>query len=454
MIDSKLTDANRAPTPNTQHPSPAEALERLRDLVSARTGIIRNVARVGKGLDEPNPPIVCVATLADFDFRRPSDGPRTGSGKGETEAEATLGAIGEAIERYCAWQPDPGAMFKATVGQLGTKAIHPADCVLYAESQYARPGFPYHRFDEGREIAWVRGRELPSGDEIAVPAHFAYLAVIGEREDFLCPPSSNGFAAGPDLEWATLHGLYELIERDAFMLTWLNRLPTRRVDVADLTGLLGLIRDHYARVGVELHVVDVTVDLAAYVMVAVAIDRSGAGPAAVVGLGCSLDPAVAVRKAVLELCQGRPSETTKFRREPPNDRLRSYEDVHTLHDHSAYFGKQETLPELAFLLEGTPMVRLADLPNHATGTPRGDLERCAADLVAAGCRVAYVDVTTPDIVPYGVRVACTIATGLQPIAFGHDLQRLGGRRLYEAPRRLGRPASTEAELNPCPHPLA
>jgi ribosomal protein S12 methylthiotransferase accessory factor len=45
---------------------------------------------------------------------------------------------------------------------------------------------------------------------------------------------------------------------------------------------------------------------------------------------------------------------------------------------------------------------------------------------------------------------------MQPIHFGHSSARLGGRRLFELPVKLGllsRPR-TEDELNPCPHPLA
>jgi ribosomal protein S12 methylthiotransferase accessory factor len=49
-----------------------------------------------------------------------------------------------------------------------------------------------------------------------------------------------------------------------------------------------------------------------------------------------------------------------------------------------------------------------------------------------------------------------LITGIQPIHFGHGLERLGGRRLYELPWKAGfteRPTS-ETSLNACPHPLA
>ena len=73
-----------------------------------------------------------------------------------------------------------------------------------------------------------------------------------------------------------------------------------------------------------------------------------------------------------------------------------------------------------------------------------------------GSRVLYCEVTTPDLKDFPIRVVRALATHLQPIAFGHDQQRLGGSRLYELPQKLGYTAArrTEADLNPCPHPLA
>jgi ribosomal protein S12 methylthiotransferase accessory factor len=47
-------------------------------------------------------------------------------------------------------------------------------------------------------------------------------------------------------------------------------------------------------------------------------------------------------------------------------------------------------------------------------------------------------------------------TGLQPIHFGWGEERLGGRRLFELPQKLGFAKETlsDMELNPYPHPLA
>jgi ribosomal protein S12 methylthiotransferase accessory factor len=70
--------------------------------------------------------------------------------------------------------------------------------------------------------------------------------------------------------------------------------------------------------------------------------------------------------------------------------------------------------------------------------------------------VLYVDLTTPDVKDYGLHVVRVLATGLQPIHFGFGEERLGGRRLFEVPQRMGYTAEPRdvSDLNPCPHPLA
>ncbi len=130
-------------------------------------------------------------------------------------------------------------------------------------------------------------------------------------------------------------------------------------------------------------------------------------------------------------------------------------DVRELRDHSALFARPEMIEELRFLLETPRSQRIGDLPNLSSGDVDADLTFCVDELIKAGCRVAYADLTTFDVVPFGYRVVRTFATGLQPIHFGYLQERLGGLRLYEVPRALG--YSVEArcvdDLNRCPHPL-
>jgi ribosomal protein S12 methylthiotransferase accessory factor len=206
------------------------------------------------------------------------------AGKGETEKEA-MPKDGEA--RTLLFLPEnPTAVFRATAAELGS-GDSPALDGSYSQRQYATPGFKYAKPDDQSKIGWTRAVELPDRSEAFAPASLVYLYFNTEGpEGYFCPPTSNGLAAGPSLDAAILGGLYELIERDAFLLTWMNRLPAPHVDYAGIGGIADRIRSHYARFGVEALVFDLTTDIGVPVMMAMAVDRSGEGPAVVVGLGC------------------------------------------------------------------------------------------------------------------------------------------------------------------------
>ncbi len=436
--------------------APAAFNDRLVEMVSERVGVIRSLSFPTRGADEPNPPVICQAILSHFDYRRADAVHRVAGGKGRTEAEAMAGAIGEALERYCGSQIDPARLRRAPYSALGGDAIPPAEFVLYSEAQYAARDYPWRRWSPDTTISWVSGRELPDGPAVLVPAALVYMTKPAEAgEDYADVANSNGMAAGTDLETAALSGLYELIERDAFLIHWMNRLPAPELHYRTGCGLAGAIRAHYARFGVELRVFNISTDLPPYVMMAIALDASGNGPSALVGLGCHLDPGIALLKASMEICQVRPGHVRRHR-EQPGGRLSRYSDVRTMEDHSHFAAQPENLKEFDFLLNGGRRAKLADLPSRNSGSAEGDLALCSGALRAAGCRPVLVDLTTEDVAGYGLTVVRTLATGLQPMHFGYGQERLGGRRLFDAPLRLGSAAkpATERELNPCPHPLA
>jgi ribosomal protein S12 methylthiotransferase accessory factor len=430
-------------------------LAALTPLVSAKTGIIRRMQRRLNGADEPPLPIIYESLLSQFDFKTGDDMERGACGKGLTDGAAQLGAIGEAVEHYCAAHVRLRRIRRARIAELAD-AIAPPEFVLYSDKQYTRPDFRYPRWDADSELGWLEAVELPVRSPVWVPASLVFLNFAGQQpQDHLTPPTSSGTAAGADLDHALLSGVLEVIERDAFLVTWLNRLPVPALEFSIIGGACGTIRDHYARYGVETRAYLLATDVPVHAVMAIGLDRRGDGPAAVVGLGCAMSPEGALRRALFEVCQMHPTERHKFSTGDAA-RLDRYADVHTLDEHALYFTRHDHLGELAFLLEGKDAVRIDDLPDYSTGSVAGDLASIVRALHDVGSRTVYIELTTPDLQDFPIRVVRTLVTEFQPIAFGHDQQRLGGRRLYEVPRRLGYGTSlrTEQDLNPCPHPIA
>jgi ribosomal protein S12 methylthiotransferase accessory factor len=431
--------------------------ERLSELISSKVGLIRDVAPQGRGADEPIPPYLYTATLSNFDFRVATKAERIAAGKGITRDEAIASAIGEATERYCAYHWDPARTYLAKWADLKCRGISPESCVLFSERQYATWDWPHPRWNPDQDVAWIDGVDLSDGSPVAMPASLVYLVFPPPRpEDYFAPSTSNGLAAGPSHAGAILSALCEVMERDAMLITWMNRLPAVEIKFDDSPSISGRIYRHYAHFGVNLRAFLMPSDLPAATVMAISLEDDPARPANVVGLGCHPDPNIALLKALFEMCQARPSEGTRFQTKPPQGRLNKYEDVHTLDDHSAFMSQMERREEFSFLWQSEETRHVDELPNRSTGDAAQDVARCATELAAKGHRGAYAQLTTPDLAEYDVHVVRVIVPGLQPVHFGHGQERLGGERLFTLPQQLGfgNNRRSEADLNPCPHPLA
>jgi ribosomal protein S12 methylthiotransferase accessory factor len=431
--------------------------EALADLVDPRFGIVSSCVRAAKDWREPPRPILFQATLANFDFRKVPATERMASGKGATKLDSWRGAVVEALERYCALQRRPDAVLSGPAGGLDAPAIAPEELVLYSDRQYGLPGFRYRRPPADGSISWVLGSRVDSADPVYVPASLVYMNFMGVGgTEFFTHTNTSGLAGGINLESAMLAGLYELVERDAYMVTWLARLPVPQIEFADNSRIATEIRNHYERFGIETLTFDLTTDVGIPVVMAIAFDHTGALPAAAVGLGCDLDPGKALDRAVMEIVQVRSGLVPYFRRVPSPEPLRRHEEVRSLEDHAAFAGNPDNRHEFDFLVRGKKRVALPDLPDRKNGSVKENLRFCCERLEAVGASVAFVDLTMPDLDRFPVRIVRAIASGLQPIHFGFGEERLGGRRPFAVPRLLGYASRdlTESDLNPCPHPVA
>jgi ribosomal protein S12 methylthiotransferase accessory factor len=427
-------------------------------LVSDRTGIVRSLAPVSKDPSEPGLVSVVRAELANHRFVRADDEPfEVCSGKGLSPAAARLSALGEACERYAGARADPDRIVRAPRSDLNIASLDPVDLVLYAAFQY--DSLPYSPWQPDLVIDWIDGRRLRDGEQVMVPA----LATVMHHEvhdhaEFLFPITSNGLAAGASFEAAALAALLEVIERDAFMISWLQQLPGRRIDATEVSDDVRRAATAYGRRGVSLELVELPTDAPATVIVALGVQEDGDGPAAVVGLGCDLDPVRACLKAALEIGQIRPALKARGRDPAVAARLvELLEDpsrVKALEDHDLLYSDRSMTHQLDFWRRGPPGT-LGAAP-AADSTAQHQLAQLVDGLVAVGLDPIAVDLSAAELVPLGIHAARGFVPTYQPIHFGANEARLGGTRLYQVPFVTG--AATLATdghgVNAYPHPLS
>ena len=154
------------------------------------------------------------------------------------------------------------------------------------------------------ELSWSPARRLTDGGEVLLPTDLCFRRPPAQQQVRPPFPLSTGSAAGTSWEAATLHGLLELIERDAASLWWRGGARGRSIpasheaQVAANAMLSQLRQGHSAR---RSWLLDVTTDIGVPSVVALSCKADGFGLA----LGMSARPtlAAAARSAIKEMCQ-------------------------------------------------------------------------------------------------------------------------------------------------------
>lgn len=348
-----------------------------------------------------------------------------GWGKGRSVSDAILSAVGEAIERYSASIPDPDRIVWKRPDELTEERLDPRSFSLYSDAQYARPGFPYRRFDPSIRHPWIRGRWLDTGAEVWVPAALAYLRLTMKPEHAFCQGTSSGLAASTDPDDAALRATLELVERDALLAAWLTGCPATRIRLdGSLEPSLGACIGELERLGATVELYALSTAACGTCVMALAVGDGEQWPAVTLGLGADLDPRIAVRQALLELGQTGPY-LQRLLRTTAMEVPRTPDAVTRMLDHAAFYFLAEHATAYDCLRTGGGTVDLASLQ------PRGrrSLMACRAALTTAEVRVALVDVTSPDVATGPFWVVRAVSPDLQALSFGHGLERTPVARL-------------------------
>ncbi|MFN2397760.1 MAG: TOMM precursor leader peptide-binding protein [Gemmatimonadaceae bacterium] len=423
---------------------PADLREALAGWVDNRTGIVQHLVINDPSPEQPQSLATTTAIIAAHAVpgHRAAE-PLIGSGKHITKVGAMIGAAGEAIERYSASIYRESDLLRASPVKLGRSAFDPVSLSLYLPEQYAQSGFSYDRFDAEKEISWTEGIWLDSGKKVFVPALPTYFNYRAPRTEQFCQVTSNGLAAGGSFEDAALRATMELIERDAFMMTWLQRRPPQRIEVgasSDLGEEVFDVLSELRELGMDTQLYLMKGDVGISSVMCVAWGDGKNRPSATVALAAHFDPVEAVRKAILEQAHIGPY-IARLMADASQPIPRTADDVQTLIDHALYYVPRRRLAAFDFIRteRGRPVPIARIKRTSLSGT-----EACIAALADGGFRVAVADVTAPDVELGPFRVARALGMHLQPIDFGHRQRRLANPRLF----------SNGHDINPDPHPLA
>ena len=269
-------------------------------------------------------------------------------------AAAEAGAISEGLERLAAAQVPLALQTRAQLLASGEAMLDETQFALFSQAQRAAPGaiwpMPQQGDDWFAQVHRLRFGEAPSS--VWVPQE---LVGLGPREGAARMPStSSGLAAHRDSvhgPWlALLRAAQELLERDAFAVTWLHGLGGRELPVPA----------HWAAraqaLGGTLRAFDLTQTWNPHPVIAMlgGAPMEGA-PRWVLGLACRATLDAALEKAALEWAQSLAFAGFMLR-ERAHQLPRQAADLRGFDEHAAFYSlRPELWAELPLLAHAKPV---------------------------------------------------------------------------------------------------
>jgi YcaO-like protein with predicted kinase domain len=307
-------------------------------------------------------------------------------GKGITDTHAKVSAAMEAIEGWAAEQ------HRIPIRVASIATISPEQPDIDLES-FDQPGGPTNstvdsmvdstvHLDTERE--WAQARDLMTGQLRWIPYESVHLDQTLPRRvgEPLFRWGSNGLASGNTLAEATLHALFELVERVAPPgdVQWETGKTPRRLDLTTVDGPNAALIAQIQQSGSALIIWDVTTEIGIPNFSTLLYDpgeRWVQNMPPAFGEGCHLDPHVALSRSITEAAQSRATAIAGAR----DDLLRSeYERVRSVE-----------FTTMVQQLNDAPANRAFDATSSsATATIRDDLAEVRHRVRAVGVDHIYV----------------------------------------------------------------
>lgn len=407
--------------------------------------------------------------LTSFRAWSSSHTPNSGYGSDlHSESSAMWKAVGECQERFLWRYHDFYSKQTKTCSYtaLGKSAIDPQSLAGFSSAQKEA----HHMvlgINADTSLAWLPTKILADPDNQRhtkwcpvqlVSNHYARQHVRfpsktdSQREPLLRWCVTTGLASGSNETDAIVSGILELIERDAFMINYLNRLSPPRLDMSDLATQDQEIADlltEFERYQLDVDIVRLATDFSVTVLLGIIRDRTQNGPAITVAASADFN----LKTAILDTL----AETLSVRRMARTLSLQpDFSKPHTFgqHDRIAYWAAEEQRHKLDFFLHGP--VEKNRLPKDSSAkTLRhslAELQTLQKDFRAKKYGLYIADLSSSARLSSGIATVNVISPELHPLHLEESIPYHYSERLVSMPVSCGYTPAEKLYLEPHPFP--
>ena len=332
-------------------------------------------------------------------------------GKGITKDHAKASAMMEGFERYSAERKDYDKTIIASLNEISDKGNYIDPKSLNLPKQLEKMDI------NDIPLEWSVAHDLITDEDYYVPTNAILHPYSHESNvESLFKSNTNGLASGNILEEAILHGMFEVIERDAWSIFELTHKNYAQIDTDTIeSDVINETIDKFESEGIKIKLMDFTADIKIPTIAASADDTvtKDAG-LLTLGIGTHLDPEVAILRALTEVAQSRATQINGAREDTVRAdfaREAGYERMKRI---NKFYFKQEN-----------DKINLANIENKSTHSITQDISIVKDELIENEIKhILYTDLTRPEL---GVSLVRVVIPEMEMYAL--DPERAGYRFL-------------------------
>lgn len=312
-------------------------------------------------------------------------------GKGITKDHAKASAMMEGFERYSAERQDSDETIIASLSEIEKFGEYIDPKSLNLPKEFEKKDI------SDLNLEWSKSIDIISNKEYYIPTNAIYHPYTSkDNSQSLFKSNTNGLASGNILEEAILHGILEVIERDAWSIFELTHKNYAQIDISSIENeiIIDTI-DKFESEGIKIKLMDFTADIKIPTIAASADDTitKDAG-LLTLGMGTHLDPEVAILRALTEVAQSRATQINGAREDTVRAdfaREAGYERMKRINKY--YFREEEN------------QIKLSDIENKSTSSITKDIEIVKNELISNDIqKILYANLTRPELDVSVVRV--------------------------------------------------
>ncbi len=376
-----------------------------------------------------------------------------------SDGDALVSALAESLERFIwfsdhHWLKHGERMSTKEVTQTGKSFVSPVRFAGFSAEQRAQS--TRLKLTDDSVFNWIKAWSVINKEQVLAPAQIFLSGRDGQFKDepMIRTPITTGLATWPTKEGAILRGVLEIVERDAYMIAWLNQLRLPRLDLEKIASsrpsLLNLI-ERCRQYGLEPRAIRLATDAPTYAVCASVEDTYGNAPGITIGLKAHYDLGRAIEGALLEALRIRQNIRRRLDNDGEWPDNKSPEHIDHM-ERTHYWSKPGRDHKLRFIFGETQ----GNVQELTKVTANNDTEQL--DALLSWARAKKYEVVTLslgesrfNVSPWQVEMVTM--PELQPMHQNEHYRYLSGDRLKEVPKMFGY-EPLEKPYTEEPHPFA